>query len=213
MRAGYRSSGPPATLSVVAHHAQLAVAPHRAEAAEAGGDRGAGGGDRAAGRRRRPRRDRSPRCAPSWSASSAACGWSRSSIRSTCATGASSQVPQAGRAGGDVLPDGRLRLDERAHEGPRQALLLAALPVPEAPLQARRGRLHPPHARGEGGGRGDLLPLAARPAARWSRRRWRRWPRIVQRPLSGRRSGTSTRAQASRRRQPAEGQRQTPSRC
>ena len=52
---------------------------------------------------------------------------------------------EAGRPGGDVLPDGRLGLDDRAHEGSGEALLLAALPVPEAPLRARRGRLHPPH--------------------------------------------------------------------
>ena len=84
--------------------------------------------------------------------------------------------PAPDRAGGDVLPDGRLRLDGRAHEGPRQAVLLAALSLPEAPLQARRRRLHPPHARSEGGRRGDLLPLAARPAARSSRPRSRRWP-------------------------------------
>ena len=65
---------------------------------------------------------------------------------------------QADRAGGDVLPDGRLRLDGRAHEGSGQAVLSPALSLPQAPLRACRRRLHPPHARGEGGGRGDLLP-------------------------------------------------------
>ncbi len=63
----------------------------------------------------------------------------------------------AGGAGGDVLPDGRLRLDVRAHEGSRQALLHAALRVPEAALQACRDRLHPPHRPRRGGGRADLL--------------------------------------------------------
>ena len=54
-------------------------------------------------------------------------------------------VPEAGRPGGHVLPDGRLGLDDRAHEGPGQALLHAALHLPEAALPARRDRLHPPH--------------------------------------------------------------------
>ena len=58
-------------------------------------------------------------------------------------------VPQAGGAGRDVLPDGRLGLDVRAHEGSRQALLHAALRVPDAALQACRDRLHPPYRRAE----------------------------------------------------------------
>ena len=39
---------------------------------------------------------------------------------------------EADRPGGDVLPDGRVRLDDRAHEGPRQAVLHAALHLPDA---------------------------------------------------------------------------------
>ena len=67
---------------------------------------------------------------------------------------------EAGGAGGDVLPDGRVRLDDRAHEGPRQAVLRAALHLPEAPLQACRRGVHPPHASGAGSGRGYILQLA-----------------------------------------------------
>ncbi len=69
------------------------------------------------------------------------------------------RASEAGGPGGDVLPDGRLRLDDRAHEGPGQALLHAALPVPDAPLRARRRGVHPPHPPGAGGGRGHVLPL------------------------------------------------------
>ena len=65
---------------------------------------------------------------------------------------------EAGGAGGDVLPDGRVRLDDRAHEGSRQALLHAALRVPEAALPPRRDRLHPPYRPRRGGRRGDILP-------------------------------------------------------
>ena len=138
-----------------AHHAHCAVAPHRAEAAAAG--------------RRSPQlrgRDRATATrggvAPSLLAElerieAPRPGGSRTSIRSTCAT-AGSSAAEAGRAGGDVLPDGRVRLDDRAHEGPGQAVLHAALPVPEAPLPARRRRVHPPHAPGAGSGRGDILP-------------------------------------------------------
>ncbi len=59
---------------------------------------------------------------------------------------------EAGGAGGDVLPDGRVRLDDRAHEGPRQAVLCAALYFPEAPLQARGRGVHPPYPPGAGSG-------------------------------------------------------------
>ena len=52
---------------------------------------------------------------------------------------------QAQHPGGDVLPDGRVGLDDRGDEGSRQAVLHAAARVPDAPLQARRRRLHPPH--------------------------------------------------------------------
>ena len=86
-------------------------------------------------------------------------GGAVSSIRSTCASTPSSSSPSRPPSG-HVLPDGRVGLDGRAREGSRQALLHAAAPVPEAALQAGRHRLHPPHPRGAGGGRGDVLLLA-----------------------------------------------------
>src|SRR4029079_17911511 len=43
----------------------------------------------------------------------------------------------ARRAGGHVLPDGRVRFHDRTHEGPRLTLLHAALYLPDAALQAR----------------------------------------------------------------------------
>ena len=101
------------------------------------------------------------------------------------------RAARAERQGGDVLPDGRLRLDGRAREGPRQALLRAAAPVPEAALRADRHRLHPPHPRGAGSGRGDVLLLARRPAARSSRPRSRRCCEIIARALSQPANGTS----------------------
>ncbi len=54
---------------------------------------------------------------------------------------------EADRQGGDVLPDGRVRLDERAHEGFGQAVLFAALSVLEPPLRARGCGVHPSYAR------------------------------------------------------------------
>ena len=45
--------------------------------------------------------------------------------------------PGADRARGDVLPDGRVGVDGRGQEGPRQALLHAAVPVPDAQVRAR----------------------------------------------------------------------------
>ena len=63
----------------------------------------------------------------------------------------------AERQCGDVLPHGRVGLDGRTREGSRQALLRAAAPVPQAALRPHRHRLHPPHARGPGGGRGNVL--------------------------------------------------------
>ena len=66
-------------------------------------------------------------------------------------------APEAGRPGGDVLPDGRVRLDDRAHEGPGEAVLRAAVHLPEAALQERRGGVHPPYPPGVRGRRGDLL--------------------------------------------------------
>ena len=57
---------------------------------------------------------------------------------------------------------------DRAHEGPRQAVLLAALPVPEAAAIKRVSRSCSSGTRIEAsrGRRGDVLPFAARAAAR-----------------------------------------------
>ena len=77
----------------------------------------------------------------------------------------------ADRQGGDVLPDGRLGLDGRGAQGPVQALLHPAVPVPDAALREDRHRLHPPPHAGAGSRRGELLPRHARPAAPWSRAR------------------------------------------
>ena len=60
------------------------------------------------------------------------------SIRSICAIGGMRTGRKADDAGGDVLPDGRLGLDDGGAEGPRQALLHAALRVPVAPLRGDR---------------------------------------------------------------------------
>ena len=46
-------------------------------------------------------------------------------------------APEPDRARGDVLPDGRLGVDGRGQEGPRQALLHAALPLPRPASTAR----------------------------------------------------------------------------
>ena len=74
--------------------------------------------------------------------------------------------PRPVGAGGDVLPDGRLGLDDRAHEGSRQALLHAAPHLPDAPLPARRDRLHPPHRTRPRRSTRRPSSTAARPAAR-----------------------------------------------
>ena len=86
---------------------------------------------------------------------------------------------EAGGAGGDVLPDGRVRLDDRAHEGSRQALLHAALHLPEAALPPRRDRLHPPHRTRPRRWTRRRSSTARRPAAPWSRPRSRRCSDIV----------------------------------
>ncbi len=98
----------------------------------------------------------------------------------------------ADRAGGDVLPDGRVGVDGRGQEGPRQALLHAALSLPDA--QVRRGRpgLHPPHRRRRGSRRGHVLPRPALPAAPSSARRWSSRTRIRARAVRPA-AGTSTR--------------------
>ena len=157
-----RSAGSPANLAVTAHHAQEHVAPHRAAPPEAGRDRGA-----ARPRSRRSRARPTPTRTRSTELQRASCDAAAAAqpAHPLHRPGRPALPPlrgdaEAGRPGGDVLPDGRLRLDDRAHEGPGQALLRAALPLPEAPLQARRDRLHPPHPPGRGGGRGDLLLLA-----------------------------------------------------
>ena len=67
---------------------------------------------------------------------------------------------ETGGAGRHVLPDGRVGLDDRAYEGSRQALLHAALRVPEAALSPCRDRLHPAYRPGRRGRRGYLLSRA-----------------------------------------------------
>ena len=178
-RAGYIGSGSPANLGAQAHDAELACRGASRCAPEARRSRGARGRDRSSLRKRRRRGPSSPRCATSWtSARQRDASGFPTSIRSISATAASSPTA-ADRTSGHVLPDGRLGLDDRAHEGPGEALFHAAPRLPEAALPPGRGRLHPPHRRGEGGRRGDLLPQHRDRAARWCRRPWRRCAGIV----------------------------------
>src|SRR3546814_2350587 len=51
----------------------------------------------------------------------------------------------------------RFRLHDRAYEGPRQAVLRVAPPLPDAQLPLCGRGLHPPHRPGGGGGRADVL--------------------------------------------------------
>ena len=151
------------------------VAPHRAAAAEARASCSALEEEIARlERQAAPMPSGSPRCARSSSGCSAAAAripyidpidlrYSRFEPRAA-----------ADRAGGHVLPDGRVGLDDRAHEGPRQALLHAALHLPDAALPARRDRLHPPHRTRRRRSTRRPSSTAPRPAARWSRPRWRR---------------------------------------
>ena len=60
--------------------------------------------------------------------------------------------------GGDVLPDGCLRVDDRAAQGLGQALLHALARVPLALLPRGAPGLHTPHQHGRRGRRGDVLP-------------------------------------------------------
>jgi uncharacterized sporulation protein YeaH/YhbH (DUF444 family) len=83
-------------------------------------------------------------------------GASPSSTRSTCAFAAGAGAG-AHQQGGDVLPDGRLRLDGRAAQGAGQALLHPALPVPDPPLREDRAGLHPPPHPGSGGDEDDFF--------------------------------------------------------
>ena len=159
------------------HHAQQPVAPHRAEAPEA------------ATSCRRSRR-RSPALEREGGDERAARRAARASWPERAAARPAHPLyrsdrlryrrfepyPEAGGAGGHVLPDGRVRLHDRAHEGSRQALLRPALHLPEAPLPPRRDRLHPPHPRGRARWTRRPSSTARRPAARWCPRRSRRWP-------------------------------------
>ena len=82
--------------------------------------------------------------------------------------------PRAGahQQGGDVLPDGRLRLDGRRAQGTGQALLHPAVPVPDAALREDRHRLHPPPHPGAGSRRAELLPCARNRRHRGVAARW-----------------------------------------
>src|ERR1019366_10260863 len=138
---GDRIAGQP---RVEPDRAQLAVAPDRAETAEAGGTRGVARGNRGARRAARTRET---------------CGGTESRTRTEGTADRPDPLhrspgrwlqtlrsdPAAGRAGGAVLPDGRLRLDDRAHERPRQAVLHPALYLSETPLQECRRGVHPPY--------------------------------------------------------------------
>ena len=164
-------------------HADIAVAPHRAEAPEAGGDRRARAQrlEEAERRRQPPRSSGSRAELEALRHKRARIPFHRSDRPALSPLRARAQ---AGRAGGDVLPDGRVRLDDRAHEGSGQALLHAALPVPDAPLQARRDRLHPPHATRPRRWTRRPSSTPPRPAARWSRPRCEEMQRVVARALS-----------------------------
>ena len=57
------------------------------------------------------------------------------------------RIPDPVNTSRDVLPDGCIGIDGRREKADRQALLHAALPVPDAHLRAHRSRLHSsPHA-------------------------------------------------------------------
>ncbi len=67
---------------------------------------------------------------------------------------------EAGGPGRHVLSDGRVRLNVRAYEGPRQAVLHAALRVSDAALSPRRDRLHSSYRPGGRGRRRYFLSRA-----------------------------------------------------
>ena len=105
-------------------------------------------------------------------AARARCGASRSSTRSTCATATACACRcRPRKAVMFCLMDVSGSMDESA-QGPGQALLHPALPVPDAALREDRRRLHPPPHAGAGSRRRELLPRRAKPAARSSRARW-----------------------------------------
>ena len=82
--------------------------------------------------------------------------------------------PRAGadHQGGDVLPDGRLGLDGRGAQGPRQALLHPAVPVPDAALRARSTSSSSATTRRRRRSTRRTSSTPPRPAARWCRARW-----------------------------------------
>ena len=138
-----------------AHDAQQHGAPDLAEAAEAMGAGSAARGDR---QRPRPRRRGRGRKASARVRPARAPQQDHSLHRSDRRP----LQPLRARAaaehrGGDVLPDGCVRIDDRGDEGPRQAVLHAAACLPDPALPARRYRLHPPYQHGGRGGRGDVL--------------------------------------------------------
>ena len=60
--------------------------------------------------------------------------------------------------GGDVLPDGRLRLDGRGAQGPAKRFFILLYLFLTRALREDRPRLHPPPHAGAGSRRGELLP-------------------------------------------------------
>ena len=155
-RAGYTVTGIAVQPQHSAHHAQQHGAAHLAAAAEA----------RARSRRCAKRSRRPRRAAPTRKST-------RLTLRARTQRAAQQDHPlyrpgrralpplraraEAEHRSGDVLPDGRVGLDDRGDEGPRQAVLHAAARLPDAALPACRRRLHPPHLHRRGGRRGDVL--------------------------------------------------------
>ncbi len=68
------------------------------------------------------------------------------------------RVPVPIGQGRDVLPDGRVGLDGRSAQGPGQALLHPAVPVPDAALREDRRGVHPPPHAGQRSDRRRVLP-------------------------------------------------------
>ncbi len=138
-----------------AHDAEQHGAADRAEAAETGRDRSLRRRTRRSPRARRRGRDRAARTR---TRTYRAPQQDHPLYRpDRCALPPLRAGAAAEHRSGHVLPDGRVGLDDRGDEGPRQAVLHAAARVSGAALPACRRRLHPPYQHGRGGRRGDVL--------------------------------------------------------
>ncbi len=154
-RAGYTTSGSPANLSV-SRTVRLALARRRrATAAATGDDRPTRGRTRRVATKATPRRvlcrDRDTEGKDPADPVHRPDRHPLSPLRRPCR----SRCP-----GRHVLSDGRIRLDVRTHEGPREALLHAALRVPDSALSPRGDRLHSSYRPGGGSRRENVLPWA-----------------------------------------------------